>query len=245
MSTEKRFVGYAVRGVLSAAVAVLLFVGCEPPLEVDSGEDEVLPGTMQLVSREPVTPLPPPNLLSNGGFEEWVTGAPAPVHFVPPLDTRGFSAIEPETERVKSGKNAVRQTWVKPKDTVDWFYRLFHTAVEGLEPGTQYRVTFSACNLAEESCRVLAIQAWGPKPGAGEGNPEFKILGVCEVGPSQDYTDYTFTISPLPHEPVSVYLMTGSSTSSTTFPATAIWDDFSLRWDGGDPEAATAEGEEP
>lgn len=205
----------------------VLLLGCGK--SSDSGSDGGAfdvppPGAMTVVSIEPVGAVPAPSLIENGGFEDWVTGAPAPLHFTAPVETRGFSSLERETEDVAEGKYAARQTWAKPKDHIDWFYNLFNCVVEPIDLGAGYEFSCKAHNLSSETFRVLLIQAWGQMP-----TPQFKILATVTVPPSEDFQPYGVQLRTLEQPGSKLYIATCSLNDDVKLPATVIWDDFALR----------------
>jgi hypothetical protein len=212
--------GFAPTGCAALAVALSALLGCG-----NSGDGGGLTGRMELISQESV-PLAPPNLLSNGGFEEWVAGAPAPGGFGAPSGR--FSSLARGPKDAAEGELAARQTW-KSGDGADSFWRQFHVVVKGITPGTPYRISVRAKNLSRNTVIIAAshIDMLAPPSPNGERRLA-KIANVLQVDPTETFQEFTGSFTTHPAGSDQILLSVACLGDGNDFPATVVWDDWRL-----------------
>jgi hypothetical protein len=143
---------------LVALCAPLSFIGCaQQSKEAQSLVTEAYPtpGTMKLVSIDPVplTPAPNNNLIENGSISDWWAGSPAPDGWSPPRTS--YSAVTRERSSLTEGFRA-RQIWHR-SDIDAPIDRILHCKANRIEPGAQYRLTLTG---AEVFPGRIVINVW-------------------------------------------------------------------------------------
>jgi hypothetical protein len=101
------------------------------------------PGTMNLISVDPVPLTPSNNLIENGGISDWWAGSPAPDGWSPPRTS--YSAVTREHSSLNEGFRA-RQVWHR-SDTDASLDHLLHCEANRIEPGARYRVAVTGAQV--------------------------------------------------------------------------------------------------
>ena len=216
--------------VLSVLALWLGPMGCAPEPGVEPAPQTEMPppGTMRLLSVEPVGPAAPANLIENGGFSEWLAGAPAPSGFVAPKATRKKSKLARATDVPDASGPAVRQTW-RAGDGEDSFHDVFGVWATGLEPEARYRLTARAHNQSKNDLLLRAVQYNVPQPAdAQAGQAEPVPLGQVLVSPAEAFGDYTFDFTTGPKRKFCVLIFVKSRPEGEKFPAVCVWDEWRL-----------------
>jgi len=222
--------------VLVAGLALVALPGCKksvkpktstnpaPQTESESKQQPVVekpaPETLKLISRSEVKLSDKPPLLANGGFETWQPGEPAPKGFNVPVGTK--SAIRKEMKDVADGVLAVSQTW-QALDNADSFVKKFGANVEGLKPRGKYVLEVTAKNTSNKTVTVAAWQDTG-----SPANPYERIEGASvDIPPFvKEFKTFSCPLAPNTDRPVRIF--TGCSDKRGEFPATVIWDNWTI-----------------
>lgn len=138
-------------------LCLLLLNGCTSP---DTARDEYpRPGEMRVVSIDMTGDRRggAHNLIHNGDFSIWYSGADAPEGFYAPASRR-ISDLRRIESRGGVGRYTVDQWW-RESDAGIPYFDLFHTVVENIEADQVYAVTVHARVLdnAAASVSVIAI----------------------------------------------------------------------------------------
>jgi hypothetical protein len=183
-------------------------------------QDKPAPETMSLVSKAEVKLSDKPALLTNGSFEKWQAGEPAPKGFNAPEGAK--SAIRKEMKDVADGVMAVSQTW-QALDAGDSFLMKFGANVAGLKARGRYLLEIKAKNTSEKHVTVSAWQDTGSPT-----EPFERIKdAVIDIPPNtKEFT--TFSCLLVPNTERSVRVFTGCNDKQGAFPATVIWEDWKI-----------------
>ena len=187
----------------------------------------VEPGTMVTVSITPIEAPAPPDLIRNGDFQAWQTGASAPDFFMAPASNAGHSTLEP-TEGLDGEGGAVRQIW-QSNDALDAYTGVFRCWVTGLHPNTQYRVAVNVHNLSPNELLLRAFQYNARSPAEAELMTEKpSILGGVAIGSTAGFQETGFTFTTGAEPEFCVLLAVKNNAVEGTFPATCVWDAWRL-----------------
>jgi len=214
---------------MGAALAAIMIPGCGGP---DTGMQFVgpssaEPGTMATVSITPLEVPEPPNLIRNGEYSDWQTGASAPDFFMAPVSSLGHSTLEP-AQGADGENGAVRQTW-QSNDALDAYTNVFRTWVTDLWPNTQYQVNIVVHNSSPNELLLRAFQYNARSPAEAElmtGKPP--ILGGVAIGPTEAFQDFGFTFTTGAEPEFCVLFAVKNNRPDGTFPATCVWDAWRL-----------------
>jgi len=203
----------------------LMGMSCgNPPSEPS---DYPKPGEMRVVSIEEIMiEKTPVNLIANGSFNEWYSGAPMPTGFVAPKDP-AISSIQRRNSPDGPGRYLVEQVWSQ-SDASAPPSELFHTVVKGLKPDTAYRLEVNAVPVDNAT---VSISVWELKSAKELGGrwPNLIETGLEENGnPANTFaTNKTGAI-----------LIAAHANDRTEFPAQVLWREWRLT---EAPEDLTAE----
>ena len=146
--------------VVASLVTLVLLTACgKRPAD---GPEYPLPGHMQLVSLEVMNRMyASTNLIPNGDFSEWPSGAPAPDGFRPPAN-RDISRVLPIEPRGGPGRHSADQWWYESDQNAP-YQDLFHTVVPGIQAGRVYEMYVHCISLydATVSLSIVALDHAG------------------------------------------------------------------------------------
>ncbi|MBX7255476.1 MAG: hypothetical protein K1Y02_03855 [Candidatus Hydrogenedentes bacterium] len=165
-----------------------------------------------------------PNLIENGGVEEWIDGEAAPKGFG--QESNQYSKLMKESSTIAEGKFAMRQVW-SANDGLDSFWNQLHTVVNDIRPGRQYKLSFKAVNRSKNTLVVLvsAINSATEKTLA-QRPPLARIL----VAPCDKFQEFSGVFSVTDAEPLSIIINVCCQTPDTDFPMEIVWDDWQLHY---------------
>ncbi len=183
-------------------------------------QDKPAAETMTLVSKTEVKLSGKPALLTNGSFEKWLPGEPAPKGFNAPEG--GKSTIRKEMKDIVDGVIAVSQTW-QALDGGDSFLSKFGINVEGLKAHGKYTLEIKAKNTSGKHVLVAAFQDTG-----SPSEPFESIKGAIIDIPLKTNEFETFSCPLTPNTDRAVRIFTGCTDKQGAFPATVVWEDWKI-----------------
>jgi len=187
------------------------------------------PGTMVVVSVQPV-PLPDkPPLLPNGNFRTWDFAAGVPKGFTAPQG--GKSTVT--NEAGENGKIQIKQTWIQD-DSGDSFLNKFGILVQGLMQDAAYNLEVRAKNLSDKK---VIVSAWHETGDARKPFDRVNPGGALEIPPGQDFQVYSFSLLPKSDKPIRI--IDGCAEATPAAPVTVIWDEWRLTEDKTPPPPET------
>ncbi len=137
-------------------IAVMSLAACHP--QPSEKNDYPQPEHMRVLSAESVgRSFSAGNLIYNGDFSIWHSGALAPENFLPPRDSK-ISELRRIEPRGGPGRHTADQWW-NDSDADASYLNLFHTIAPGIQADRQYTVFIDAISLydATASISVLAL----------------------------------------------------------------------------------------
>lgn len=216
---------------LTCAVACILHAGCSP----DGQASAAVPTTadparaaesgLELVSVEDIQPVYP-NMIANGGFEEWTEGMAAPVGFGLP-DPRHSQVVMEEAQKAE-GVRAAKQVWTED-DGIASFYKKLNVVQRNLDLQAQYTLRLSAANPSQNTVVITIgdVDITGV-PHSDGSYPIANTKNVITIEPRTAMTEYTAAITPgLPGG--AVIICTGIVGGLKEPGGAVIWDNWDLR----------------
>jgi hypothetical protein len=156
------------------ALGLLVLAGCKAPEETPMPELPP-PGTLELVSVQPLESIQRRNLILNGTFDEWYAGAPAPTGFNAPQAAQSTLRRDAEVSAIGPQGFRAIQRW--KKNDSDTGAKARFGAWVTVQPGTQYELRVLATSwsggtavidifeeTAEGELRILEAQAITVEP---------------------------------------------------------------------------------
>lgn len=197
---------------LMALVALLLGCGRETGVE-----GYPPPGQMRVISIERIEE-PDTNLLKNGDFANWWSGAPvADGFFAPQVEGVRMEQVRAEG---RTG-NSVLQTWSSPESELAP-ERLFHTVVNNLLPRNDYQLEVMASG---SHAGIVRIEVWEvDAPGVGQTPLPTAYLTLCP-GRNQAKS----YILPFSTGDSGRFLIAARCASMTGEDASVVWHEWHVR----------------
>jgi len=172
--------GHATRMAICAVCALALLAGCGPRKHRTSLAQAGVPapGTMKVVSVEPLGPPPQPvddaNLIPGGDMKTWWRGASGPKGFLLP-DGKISTVLKVVKDKDKDdgkGAFAVQQKWDSP-DNPDKLESLFRAEAPNIEANAEYMLEITATGLID-------IDVW---EAAESGTPQHLLTSLISTQP--------------------------------------------------------------
>lgn len=191
-----------------------LFLGCDRETLVEGYPP---PGEMLIVSIERIDE-PDTNLLENGDFSSWWSGAPVADGFYAPQ----VEGVQMEQVRAEGrAGNSVLQTWRSP-ESEESPERLFHTFVGNLRPRSDYQLEVMASG---SQAAVVRIEVWeAGEPQDGQAGQPIAYFTLCP-GPNQAKS----YIMPFSTGDSGRFLIAARCASMTGEDTSVLWHEWRVR----------------
>lgn len=189
--------------------------GCSPA--PDARHAAIAPGTMRMISVEPVDDSTSTSLLRNGSFEEWYGGLPAPTGFrAPEASAESTLQRDAKTGQLGTTGYVARETWTGPGFGAAP-EATFGTTVT-LKPATQYRLEVIASATAGMAATIGAVER------DGSGLSRVIARAVVEVR-GEAPTRYSGTFTTVSG---GVVVLSSHAVADSTLPGSVNWLSWKL-----------------